>query len=202
MPNTFKIVSAGVPVGTIIPYAGSEAPAGWLFCDGQEVSRTEYAKLFAVIGTTYGAGDGLTTFNLPNLKGRVLVHRDNADTDFDTLGKIGGAKTHILTVDELPSHSHSISDDGSHNHSISSDGNHTHIISCSTNGGSSNCIAHTGLNVNTSVSTQSAGTHNHGGATGYNGLHNHGGATGSIGSGQAHNNLQPYFVINYIIRAK
>jgi microcystin-dependent protein len=202
MPNTFKIVSAGVPVGTIIPYAGSEAPAGWLFCDGQEVSRTEYAKLFAVIGTTYGAGDGSTTFNLPNLKGRVLVHRDNADTDFDTLGKIGGAKTHILTVDEIPSHSHSISDDGSHNHTISSDGDHRHSIQCSTSTSYTFSISHTGNGWAGSALTEPAGAHNHGGATGNNGIHNHGGATGNTGSGQAHNNLQPYFVINYIIRAK
>jgi microcystin-dependent protein len=202
MPNTFKIVSAGVPVGTIIPYAGSEAPAGWLFCDGQEVSRTEYAKLFAVIGTIYGAGDGSTTFNLPNLKGRVLVHRDNADTDFDTLGKIGGAKTHILTVDEIPSHSHSISDDGSHNHTISSDGDHIHSIQCSTSTSYISSISHTGNGGARSALTKPAGAHNHGGATGNNGIHNHGGATGNTGSGQAHNNLQPYFVINYIIRAK
>jgi microcystin-dependent protein len=202
MPNTFKIVSAGVPVGTIIPYAGSEAPAGWLFCDGQEVSRTEYAKLFAVIGTIYGAGDGSTTFNLPNLKGRVLVHRDNADTDFDTLGKIGGAKTHILTVDEIPSHSHSISDDGSHNHTISSDGDHIHSIQCCTSTSCISSISHKGEGWDRSASTKPAGAHNHGGATGNNGIHNHGGATGNTGSGQAHNNLQPYFVINYIIRAK
>ena len=61
----------GVPAGCIMPYAGATAPDGWLFCHGQAVSRSDYADLFIAIGTAYGAGDGSTTFNLPDLRGRV-----------------------------------------------------------------------------------------------------------------------------------
>jgi len=67
------------PVGSIVPYAGTDVstPAGWLFCGGQAVSRTTYADLYAVIGTTYGSGDGSTTFNIPDLRGRVAAGKDN-----------------------------------------------------------------------------------------------------------------------------
>jgi hypothetical protein len=64
-----------VPVGAILPYAGFSAPPGFLLCDGSAVSRQTYAALFSVIGTTYGAGDGSTTFNLPNLIGTATAHR-------------------------------------------------------------------------------------------------------------------------------
>ena len=73
-------------------YAGSTSPAGYLLCDGTAVSRTIYSDLFDVIGTTYGSGDGSTTFNLPNLKGKVVVGQDSNDTSFDTLGETGGSK--------------------------------------------------------------------------------------------------------------
>lgn len=85
-------LSALMPTGSIMVYAGSSAPAGYLLCDGDAVSRTTYASLFAVIGENYGAGDGSTTFNLPNLKGRVPVGLDTGDSDFNTLGKDGGSK--------------------------------------------------------------------------------------------------------------
>jgi microcystin-dependent protein len=85
------------PTGAIIATAAATAPSGWLICDGTAVSRTTYANLFGVIGTTYGAGNGTTTFNLPNLKGRVPVGRDAAQTEFDLLAETGGAKTHTHT---------------------------------------------------------------------------------------------------------
>lgn len=100
------------PVGTINIYAGSTAPIGWLICDGSAISRADYADLFSIIGTTYGDGDGSTTFNLPNLKGKVPVGLDSNDTDFDALGETGGEKQHTLTIDEMPKHNHSISDVG------------------------------------------------------------------------------------------
>src|SRR5690349_17632806 len=62
------LVDVGMPVATIVPFGGSTSPPGWLIADGSEVSRTQYADLFAVIGTTYGAGNGTTTFNLPDLR--------------------------------------------------------------------------------------------------------------------------------------
>jgi len=79
--------------GVVSQYAGTSAPDGWLLCDGSAVSRTAYPALFAIIGTTYGSGDGNTTFNLPNLQGKVPVGKKSSDTDFDVLGETGGNKT-------------------------------------------------------------------------------------------------------------
>ena len=97
-----QVVNANTPVGSISLFAGATAPSGWLICDGSAISRTTYANLFSVIGTTYGAGDGSTTFNIPNLQGRVPVGLDSRDTDFDTLGKTGGRKNQTLALSNLP----------------------------------------------------------------------------------------------------
>lgn len=94
------------PIGVVWDFAGSTAPAGWAICDGAALNRTTEAPLFAVIGTTYGAGNGSTTFNIPNTNGRGIVGRDPGDGQFDVLGETGGAKTHTLSVSELPSHTH------------------------------------------------------------------------------------------------
>jgi len=102
-----RIIQAA-PVGEVTQFAGSSAPTGWLLCDGSAVSRTTYAALFAIIGTTYGSGNGSTTFNLPNLKGRVIVGRDAAQTEFDVIGETGGEKAHTQTTAEMATHSHSI----------------------------------------------------------------------------------------------
>lgn len=82
-----------LPIGAIAEFGGSVAPTNWLFCNGQAVSRTEYAELFAAIGTNYGEGDGSTTFNVPDFIGRVPVGLDAEDNDFDELGDFGGNKT-------------------------------------------------------------------------------------------------------------
>lgn len=82
----------GLPAGSIMAWGTNTPPANWLLADGSAVSRTVYSSLFAVIGTTYGAGDGSTTFTLPDLRGRVPVGK-NAAT-FGTLGATGGAETH------------------------------------------------------------------------------------------------------------
>lgn len=77
--NEVVILGAGfIASGMISPYAGASAPAGFLLCDGSAVSRTTYAALFSIISTTYGVGDGSTTFNLPNLQGRIPVGKENA----------------------------------------------------------------------------------------------------------------------------
>ena len=96
------------PIGLIAFSPNSIIPTNWLVCDGSAVSRITYANLFDAIGTTYGVGDGSTTFNLPNLKGKIPVGLDSADTDFNSLGKTGGEKTHTLTINELAKHSHKI----------------------------------------------------------------------------------------------
>lgn len=83
------------------------APAGTLLCQGQAVSRTTYAALWNLLGVTYGAGDGSTTFNLPDFRGRMPVGRDSGQTEFDALNEAGGAKAHTLTIAEMPSHTHS-----------------------------------------------------------------------------------------------
>lgn len=108
-----------VPSGAVMPFAGASVPTGWLLCAGQAVSRTTYASLFAVIGTTYGAGDG-STFGIPDLRGRAVFGLDNMNgTDAgrlsvaNTLGISGGAQTksgstdsYTLTVTDIPAHTH------------------------------------------------------------------------------------------------
>ena len=89
-----------MPVGCVIPFAGAAAPTGWLLCQGQAISRTTYAQLFSVIGTTYGSGDGKTTFNLPDMRGRVAVGSDA------NLGAAVGAQTVSLTAAQNGPHNH------------------------------------------------------------------------------------------------
>lgn len=104
------------PAGVVLPFAGSTAPTGWLLCFGQAVSRTTYAALFTALGTSYGAGDGSTTFALPDLRGRIPGGKDNmggsaasrlttggSGVNGSTLGAVGGAEIHTLTNAQLPS---------------------------------------------------------------------------------------------------
>lgn len=95
-----------LPIGGIIAFASDTIPNGWLLCDGSVVSRTTYSELFNAIGLNY-VEDGVEwldeeRFPLPNAKGRTLVGKDSTDTDFNTLGKTAGEKTHTLTKSELP----------------------------------------------------------------------------------------------------
>ncbi|MFT3830521.1 MAG: tail fiber protein [Opitutaceae bacterium] len=88
-------------VGEIRIFAGNFAPAGWMFCAGQQLPITEYETLFQLIGTTYG-GDGQSTFNLPDLRGRLPLHQGNGFV----LGQAAGAEEITLTVQQIPAHSH------------------------------------------------------------------------------------------------
>ena len=161
-------VSVLMPTSTILPYAGSAAPTGYFLCDGSAKSRTTYASLFAIIGTTYGVGDGSTTFNIPDLRGRVIAGQDDmggssanrltgqsGGVDGDILGGSGGSETHTLSTAQMPSHSHTYS-------------------------------AHTGL-----------GASGSGGAAQ---LSSTSANTSSSGGDQAHNNVQPTIILNYIIK--
>lgn len=107
--------SSSAPTGTIIPWPSAVIPDGWLICDGRGVARGEQAALFAVIGTVYGIGDGVSTFNLPDLRGRTVIGLDdmgrgaaNVITDVRARGLGGrlGEEKHQLTTAEMPSHSH------------------------------------------------------------------------------------------------
>ena len=91
-----------LPIGMIMPSASQGSMTDWLKCDGSAVSRTEYSELFNAIGVSYGSGDGSTTFNLPNIKGKMIIGYDPDDDDFDTIGATGGGKTHTITQSELP----------------------------------------------------------------------------------------------------
>jgi len=111
-----SLVSVAPPVGSNTMYGGSSAPSGWFYCNGQAVSRSIQSNLFNAIGTTFGNGDGSTTFNLPDLRDRFpLGDNSNGGADasrvdnFSTgLGDTGGADEHQLTEAEMPSHSHSV----------------------------------------------------------------------------------------------
>ena len=155
-----------LPVGAIMPFGSDTIPDNWLLCNGQAVSRTTYQELFNTIGTTYGTGDGFTTFNLPNLQGKIPVGKNANDTDFDTLGETGGEKTHTLTINEMPSHNHQREQTG---RALYWDEDLTEM------GGLTS-----GVNVQISWNKDTTNT----------------------GGSQPHNNLQPYIVQNYIIKAK
>jgi microcystin-dependent protein len=107
------IVDAIVPVGAVLPFYGSRPPKNWLLCYGQEVSRTEYKDLFDVIGTSSGSGNGSTTFNVPDLKGKVIYGQGS--TDALVTGSTVGETHHTLTVNEMPSHGHDIVDSNNQN---------------------------------------------------------------------------------------
>lgn len=98
-----------VPPGFIMPYAGSSVPSGWLDCDGSAVSRTTYADLFTAISTTWGIGNGTTTFNVPDLRGRVIVGAGTGTgLTARSVGDIDGEEEHELTEGELAEHNHTL----------------------------------------------------------------------------------------------
>ena len=98
----------GNPPGAILQFAGLTAPEGYLLCQGQAVSRAGYARLYAVIGVIYGAGDGSTTFNLPDYRGRGPMGLSASQSQFATPGQRGGESSHTMTWAEMAKHSHTV----------------------------------------------------------------------------------------------
>ena len=167
-----------IPTGAVVPFAGTSAPTGWILTFGQAVSRTTYAALFAVIGTTYGSGDGSTTFNLPDLRGRVVAGEDDmggtsanrltglsGGVNGDVLGGTGGSESHTLTVDQIPSHNH--------------------IDGYSNGGGGGTYGDATAASAQDMSMSGSSVNHPN---------------TSSTGGDAAHNNVQPTIILNYIIK--
>ncbi|MBB2205630.1 phage tail protein [Gluconacetobacter takamatsuzukensis] len=119
--------SAAVPVGAIVDYAGAAAPAGWLLCYGQNVSRTVYAALFGVVGTLYGAGDGATSFGLPDLRGRATFGVDNMGGAAANLVTMAGSNVNGVQLGAVggsqaaPAHAHDVTDPG-HTHALTDPG--------------------------------------------------------------------------------
>lgn len=180
------------PSGVVKAFAGSVAPTGYLFCYGQNVSRTTFAALFTAIGTAYGVGDGSTTFGIPDLRGRVVAGLDNmggvAASRLTSNTITGGAtilgnnngnsiEQNSLSVGQLPAHTHNntLTDPGHH---------HTIPLSAPTSVGSTSVTVL--LNAG-STDTSTATT----GITITN---------ASVGSGNPVNNVQPTMVMNYIIK--
>ncbi len=104
LSDAFKDDAQIIPTGTVIARLSVVVPTGWLACNGQEVSRETYALLFATIGTTYGTGNGTTTFNVPDIRDRFLYGKGSTSNVGDT----GGEAAHTLTVSELPAHDHGL----------------------------------------------------------------------------------------------
>lgn len=177
-----------IPLSGVIIWPGpvNAIPTGFRECNGQALSRSVYASLFAIIGTTYGAGDGSTTFNLPDMRTRTVRGYHSSDTQFDTIGETGGAKSVTLSIAQLPPHSHS--------GNTSANGEHSHVTP-------NNIFSQPGsvIGLRTAPNPLDAATYGNNG-TNSAGTHSHSFTTNNTGSGQAHENLGPYITMPYIMR--
>lgn len=189
------------PPGAITAYGGATAPDGWLLCDGSAVSREDYADLFAALGEGYGVGDGSTTFNLPDLRGRFPLGKATSGTG-DALGETGGDVDHTHSQ---PTHTHSVDPP---NTSTSSD-SHSHAVNIGSfsTGGANTTGAFgpgSGFNATPQVHTHTVNPPN---TSTTSDAHSHTVNIGSFNSGAdgndttgATSHLPPFQVFNYIIR--
>lgn len=170
------VLPTQVPIGGGITWFGGPIPSNYAKPQGQAISRTTYSVLFTLWGTLHGAGNGTTTFNLPNVKGRSIVASDASQVEFDTVGEVGGTKTHTLTNSEMPSHSHG---------GVTGAGGTT--INMGTSMDNPSHYDYVGKAAGSATTQYNAGL-----------IHNHG--ILADGGSQPHNNLSPYFVGDYLIR--
>lgn len=191
-------IPAALPLGIPMPYMGSAAPSGYLLCDGSEISRTTYAALFSVCGTKYGTGNGSTTFNLPDMRGRMPVGV-GTNADVNDRGKNEGA----AIGDRRPKHKHvgTVNSDGSHSHGGSAGGvgDHTHnYLEITASAG----VQFGGdYSVPTSWATGSSGSaggHSHGISTDSQGSHQHGYTAGP--SANSPTDAPAFLTFNWIVK--
>ncbi|CAF3661324.1 unnamed protein product [Rotaria sp. Silwood1] len=199
--------------GEIRLYSGNTSPLPqyWVFCHGQELPRLEYARLFSVIGVSYGNGDGQTTFNVPDFRGRFPLGVDESQIRIINAkkpGLMGGYETHQLSIEQLPSHQHNkgsltILASGSHTHPYTDPG-HDHGGKTGDGPFENNSVyglksggisedhgrhSHTIARDTTHIVIHEAGTHSHGVE----------GETGTAGAGQRFSLMNPYQTVQYII---
>ena len=171
----------------------NDTPSGWIVCDGRAYSRATYANLFAAIGTRFGSGDGVNTFNVPNETGRVAIGSGPGYPQDST----GGTATTTLTVPNLPAHTHSIN----HDHGAftsGSGGAHDHRLTMADGVGGSTLSVPRGNNVDaikTPAAVESDGTHTHS-----INVPAFSGTSGATGAGAAFTNLPPYRAIRVLIK--
>lgn len=178
-------IDTSIPAGTIVAFAGTTVPVGWAICDGSEVSRTTLTALFAAIGISFGGGDGVNTFNLPNLQGRALIGAGQGrGLSRRSVGEIIGEETHTLTISELPVHTHSINDPG-HAHSLVLAGSAG--VTAVQSGGPNQGVSGGGPGGGTWAVQATAKT-----TTGI--------TASSTGGNSAYSNMQPSAVMNYLIK--
>lgn len=183
-----------LPIGTVIQWTTDVPPSGFLSCDGSTISRTTYSKLYSIIGDKFGAGDGTTTFNLPDYRGYTLIGKNLTDKDMNTIDNVHrGEKTHKMTISEMPTHTHTSVE---HTHKTTlNDPGHTHTISgVLTEGGSGRWASGTSGQTNSGLSTASGKTNIQFSIDSATTIIN------NSGDGNAFNVMQPYKIINYCIK--
>ncbi len=218
LPNvcaeTYSLGTTSTMTGKIIVWSSNTIPSGYLLCDGRAVSRTTYADLFKIIGTTYGAGDGSTTYNLPDMQNKVVISSGSGAS----VGSSGGQATSSLTSANLPAHTHSVpalsgsaATAGAHQHYIDKANSNARTI---TIGNKNNNVSnideerkwehgygfifcndcwYAGWKKGRTQKVASAGAHPHSVTTKAS-------TTGSTGSGASFSVQNPYIAENYIIK--